>query len=70
MSILTDDGGGVSQFTVVVTSASYAGQLADGGCKDHFDPSCMVAGYHQKYGTKKDEGEGEQRNRSYFLSHC
>lgn len=41
-AVLADDGGGVSQLTVVVTSASNAGQLADGGSEDHLDPSCVV----------------------------
>lgn len=42
VAVLTDDGGGVSPLTAVVTSAPYAGHFADGGCEDHLDPSCLV----------------------------
>lgn len=69
MTILTDDGGGVSPLTVVVTPATYAGQFADSGREDHLDSSRMVACCRQKYGTKQDKREGEQRNFGYSLSH-
>ena len=60
VAVLTDDGGSVSLLAVVVTSSSYAGQFTDGWCKDHLDPSCMVAHCHRKHGSKQEEREREQ----------
>lgn len=42
MAVLTDDGGGVAQLTVVLAPPPCAGHLADGGCEDHLDPSRVV----------------------------
>lgn len=59
VAVLTNDGGGVSLLTVVVTLASSAGQFADGGCEDHLDPPCVVAHSFWQHGTHHEE-EGEK----------
>lgn len=69
MAVLTDDGGGVSQLAVVVTSASYAGYFADCWREDHLDPSCVVAHWCRKHGTNQEKGEGEQAIFGYSLIH-
>lgn len=65
MAVLTDDGGGVAQLTVVLAPAPRAGHLADGGCEDHLDPSRVVphcqsgrTAHHQK--EEGREGESSQ----------
>lgn len=70
VAILTDDGGGVSFLAVVVTSASDAGYLADGGCEDHLDPAGVVARCCcWKHGGNQEDREGEQREPGYSLIH-
>lgn len=69
-AILADDGGGVALLAVVVTSASHAGQLADGGREDHFDPSCVVANCARKHDTSQQQASEERLSRvSYSPIH-
>lgn len=42
VSVLTDDSGGVSLLTAVLTAAVGAGHLADSRSEDHLDPACVV----------------------------
>lgn len=58
-AVLADDGGGVALLAVVVTSASHAGQLADGRREDHLDPSCVVANCARKHDTSQEQTSEE-----------
>lgn len=43
MAILTDEGGGISLLTVVLTVALGASHFADAGCKDHLDATSVIS---------------------------
>lgn len=73
MAVLTDDGGGVAQLTVVLAPPPCAGHLADGGCEDHLDPARVVPHYqpgctaHQQK-EEGEKGESRQSRIHWFIS--
>lgn len=67
-AVLADDGGGVALLAVVVTSASHAGQLADGRRENHLDPPRVVANCTRQQDTSQQQ-TSEERRVSYSPVH-
>lgn len=66
MSVLADDGGGVSFLAGVVTAPRATRQLADGRSEDQFDPSrvvghCGATEWRKEESETEGEGQTEQR---------
>lgn len=53
MAILTDEGGGISLLTVVLTVALGTSHFADAGCKDHLDATSVISHCQRRQGKKE-----------------